>query len=236
MRTFIIYLIVICLISCSSQKNSQPGLITIDLQKTIQDEREIPVSQFVENLKYFPLEITTESALSQGFRLQMTDVNSIICNYAFTEISLLVFDRNTGKFIRKIGKQGRGPDEFLRPLDHFYNPYDQKIYANGENSIKTYNIKGEFIGSIDKPKIDEYPRSIDAFIDKETYVCYTGSSTTTRLAIFNKWGSRIYLNEDYDNSWNGIDYNGNPLPEDTYFYTLRAENGKSISGFIMIKR
>ncbi len=56
------------------------------------------------------------------------------------------------------------------------------------------------------------------------------------LVIFNRKGVRVYSNSNYDNSWDGVDYNKNPLPDDTYFYILKASNGKSISGYIVIRR
>ena len=36
----------------------------------------------------------------------------------------------------------------------------------------------------------------------------------------------VFKNSDYDNKWNGVDYNENPLPSDTYFYVLKAGNGQ----------
>ena len=56
------------------------------------------------------------------------------------------------------------------------------------------------------------------------------------LTIFNRQGVRVYQNLDYDNSWDGVDLNGKPLPEDTYFYLLRSENGRSEKGFVVIRR
>jgi gliding motility-associated-like protein len=58
----------------------------------------------------------------------------------------------------------------------------------------------------------------------------------TELIIFDRRGAQVYTNENYDNNWDGVDYNGNPLPDDTYFYVLKTENGKSISGYIVIRR
>ena len=58
----------------------------------------------------------------------------------------------------------------------------------------------------------------------------------TELIIFDRRGAEVYKNTDYDNSWNGVDYNKHPLPEDTYFYVLKSENGKSLSGYIVIRR
>jgi gliding motility-associated-like protein len=62
------------------------------------------------------------------------------------------------------------------------------------------------------------------------------SGGKTELIIFDRRGVKVYKNENYDNSWNGSDYNGNPLQDDTYFYVLRTENGRSLSGFIVIRR
>jgi gliding motility-associated-like protein len=58
----------------------------------------------------------------------------------------------------------------------------------------------------------------------------------TELRIFDRRGVEVYKNVNYDNSWNGVDYNKNPLPDDTYFFILKSANGKSISGYIVIRR
>jgi gliding motility-associated-like protein len=58
----------------------------------------------------------------------------------------------------------------------------------------------------------------------------------TELEIFNRGGVKVWKNEEYDNLWNGVDNNGNPLPDDTYFYVLRTVRGKSLSGYIVIRR
>ena len=73
---------------------------------------------------------------------------------------------------------------------------------------------------------------------KNDYFVIKGLSTLgkTELVIFDRRGVQVYKNENYDNSWNGIDYNANPLQEDTYFYVLRTENNRSVKGFIVIRR
>jgi gliding motility-associated-like protein len=73
---------------------------------------------------------------------------------------------------------------------------------------------------------------------KNDYLVIKGSDTLGRieLAIFNRRGIQIYKNGNYDNSWNGIDYNGNPLPEDTYFYILKTDHERSASGYIVVRR
>ena len=73
---------------------------------------------------------------------------------------------------------------------------------------------------------------------KNDYFVLRGIETLgkTELVIFDRRGAQVYKNMNYDNSWNGVDYNGKPLLDDTYYYVLKAENGKSLSGYIVIRR
>jgi gliding motility-associated-like protein len=59
---------------------------------------------------------------------------------------------------------------------------------------------------------------------------------STELVIFDRRGMKVYENREYDNTWEGVDYNSNPLPDDTYFYTIRTASGKSLSGYIVVRR
>ena len=62
------------------------------------------------------------------------------------------------------------------------------------------------------------------------------STEQMELIIFDRRGVQVYKNIKYDNSWNGVDYNGKLLPDDTYFYVLRKKNGSSANGYIVIRR
>jgi gliding motility-associated-like protein len=59
---------------------------------------------------------------------------------------------------------------------------------------------------------------------------------STELVIFDRRGLKVYENSEYDNTWEGLDYNSNPLPDDTYFYVIRTASGKSLSGYIVVRR
>jgi trimeric autotransporter adhesin len=73
---------------------------------------------------------------------------------------------------------------------------------------------------------------------KNDYLVIGGSGAQDKmeLVIFDRRGVKVYKNENYDNLWNGVDYNKNQLPEDTYFYVLKTINGQSSSGYIVIRR
>lgn len=54
------------------------------------------------------------------------------------------------------------------------------------------------------------------------------------LKVFDREGRVVYSKIGYDNTWDG-QYNGNPLPEDTYYYILYIDSGKAQkTGFITL--
>jgi gliding motility-associated-like protein len=62
------------------------------------------------------------------------------------------------------------------------------------------------------------------------------------LLVINRWGVEVFHSFDYQNDWEGKNKNGDPLPDDTYYYVLRVKDiyndGKDrvYKGFIVIKR
>jgi len=40
-----------------------------------------------------------------------------------------------------------------------------------------------------------------------------------QVAVYNRLGNLVYESKDYQNDWDGV-YNGNPLPEGTYYYVI----------------
>ena len=72
---------------------------------------------------------------------------------------------------------------------------------------------------------------------KNDYFVIPGIETLgkTGLTIFNRWGIRVYYNDNYTNNWDGKDENGNILTDDTYYYIVKPEKMNTIKGFIVIK-
>jgi gliding motility-associated-like protein len=58
------------------------------------------------------------------------------------------------------------------------------------------------------------------------------------VVISNRWGQRVWNTEGYnntDNFFNGVDQQGNVLPDGTYYYVVTTE-GQTFKGFIEITR
>ena len=56
------------------------------------------------------------------------------------------------------------------------------------------------------------------------------------LIIFNRWGNMEYTNDNYLNNWDGRNNNYTELPDDTYFYIVKFENGIIRKGTVLITR
>ena len=58
-------------------------------------------------------------------------------------------------------------------------------------------------------------------------------------AIRRYYGGEIYNKTNYDNSWDGrssvTSLGSDKLPEGTYFYVFKAQNGTDVKGTVYIK-
>jgi gliding motility-associated-like protein len=69
---------------------------------------------------------------------------------------------------------------------------------------------------------------------RNDYFVLEGLSTQDKpeLVIFDRRGVQVYKKENYDNLWNGIDYNRNPLPDDTYFCIIKTVEGRKLPAIL----
>ncbi|MBW8051516.1 MAG: hypothetical protein FVQ77_14490 [Cytophagales bacterium] len=65
------------------------------------------------------------------------------------------------------------------------------------------------------------------------------------VTIFNRWRDLIWEDENYDNDmgdykviWDGMNRNGNSLPDVTYFYVIDCDTERlcSVTGWVQIMR
>lgn len=59
----------------------------------------------------------------------------------------------------------------------------------------------------------------------------------SKIEIFNRWGNKVYENNNYLNDWNGNNWkNSKPLDSGTYFYILYRSDHVVNKGFVNIER
>ena len=57
-----------------------------------------------------------------------------------------------------------------------------------------------------------------------------------RLLIYDRLGSVVYDKVGYDNTWNGRGLTGRQLEEEAYFYEIRCDGRKTITGGVRLIR
>jgi gliding motility-associated-like protein len=64
-----------------------------------------------------------------------------------------------------------------------------------------------------------------------------------KITVFNRWGNKVYENEAYDNTWEGMPnvsgliIGNNKLPQGTYYYIVEFEDGvdETINGYVVLQ-
>ncbi len=170
---------------CSNNDKSGSGIETIDLYNAFENKKEVYLSQFVEEPEYIPLELAPNSVLA-GIRPPVIITEDYIIVRAK---QILLFERNTGKFIKGVGKEGRGPDEYyFLANENFYNEESKEFYAFdfSMSHLYIYNLEGKMMRSIKFPTLPDptsltglYSARYEGYLDSVTFACWVPNHSQT---------------------------------------------------------
>lgn len=138
-----------------------------------------------------------------------------------------------------------------RPYDYLWN--DDNIQTDSvavKLSTGEYAVRVEDANGCVEIAQGEVVQGGDCFAAKEL-LSFNGNGKNTEfiircaeqfdntLKIFNRWGQLVYETTNYDNTWSGIDQEGNDVPAGGYFFVFEYDDGDSnnrIRGSITILR
>lgn len=180
---FAILIIAIFLVKCSNKKSNPNNKSEVNnkiaaqiLHLPASGEDTLKVSYFADTVIYIPLETTLESTIRYISQLWAND-SIILINCS--QNGLLMFKTN-GKFVRKIGKYGRGPGEILRILN--FDVINDTIYtcSSGRRSFMRYSFDGNFCG---ENKFNYQPAYFSTTADNKL-ACYVQEEG--KMLVYNK--------------------------------------------------
>lgn len=120
------------------------------------------------DVEYIPLE-TTDEFITQGAVLSIGDKYILIKNY-INDGNIYVFDRKTGKGIRKINRKGQGGEEYAFIVSAALDEDNEEIFVNSTKKILVYDLSGNFKRSFNTADDADY---MDVFnYDKNNLICY----------------------------------------------------------------
>jgi len=181
------------IIGCSSPLHKD-NLLTMNVENAFDNPCDIFLSDFATEIEYIPLETIRESVT--GGYLRVFATGRYIIAVAFRQNYL--FDRKTGKFIREIGRYGRGPNEYMSTTHSV--PFDEdrqtiRSSANDPQKNIEYDLNGFVVRSLlfppkNKPKYNMWSEMIP-LNDKYfvTYVMNNSGNETDKLIVFDEKGN-----------------------------------------------
>jgi hypothetical protein len=136
MKLFYLLLLVLITFSCRTSDNN---LYKIDPRTFV--ENKVTLSDIADDITYIPID---NSIPFTNFKYELTS-NSL---YIATKgIGILKFDRN-GRMLKKIGSQGRGPEEFLYGMNFTVDERTGNVFVLDPGEVKVYSQSGIFLRNI----------------------------------------------------------------------------------------
>ncbi|MDR1458649.1 MAG: 6-bladed beta-propeller [Bacteroidales bacterium] len=150
MKIYFVLLFFLSLIACTSEgryKNSEhssPVYIKIN-KPNIASLQPLYLSEFVDSIEYVQLETTNECLLSYVGNIECVDDNLFVIDRG----AIFQFDMKTGKFIRRIGKTGQGPGEYIL-LGYGIDKENHKIFVRSQSSQSpmSFDFDGNYLGNL----------------------------------------------------------------------------------------
>ena len=133
------------LTNCAGNKDVKDDFITVDVSASYPD-KDLILQDFMD-VEYVPLE-SSDDFIAQGNIAYVGDKMIVATNMRQGDI--LLFDRNTGKGIRKINKRGQGPEDYIMPFTIVLNEEKNEMFVNDgpTSKIQVYDMTGNYKRSI----------------------------------------------------------------------------------------
>lgn len=172
---------------------------TIDFPSILENEAEIPLSEIANNISYILLESSGESSLGRIRDAKFTKDYIFIQTYGNPLLSQ--FDAK-GKFIRYIGKLGKGPGEYDLIREFSIDQESGLIYIqpNWLRHIIVYTFEGKYLRTI---KINRDDTAI-IWSHDSLFICYSEPHVGNEEQVFteiNSAGTNIQTVKNYC-KWN----------------------------------
>jgi hypothetical protein len=143
-------------------------LIAVDVTKSY-PEKELILQDFMD-VEYIPLE-TNDEFITQGVVMAIGNKFIVTKNWS-NDGDIFVFDRKTGKALRKINRMGKGPEEYAHITDIVLEEEKNELFVNSMTTKKilVYDLFGNFKRSF---KHTEDARYTNVFnYDTDNLICY----------------------------------------------------------------
>lgn len=104
----------------------------------------INTGDLIDSVWYVPLETNEEVVIKGVDKIELYDDKIFVLDNQ--QKSVLLFDAN-GKFVRRVGQVGRGPQEYINPINITIDTFRNQlmVYDDKQSKVMTYDLDGVFL-------------------------------------------------------------------------------------------
>lgn len=147
MRRIVLWITLISVLAgCTHQGSRNDILNTINVLSAWENPVKLTCSQLGKSIRYVPLETTDSSLIGDNYNVHLLK-NHILVR---TDNRALLFDKETGKYLRQIGHLGDDPEGYLTNVC-FIHPEKEEIGFPHHDELVKYDLDGRYIGEMDFP-------------------------------------------------------------------------------------
>ncbi|GET35101.1 hypothetical protein PbJCM13498_39640 [Prolixibacter bellariivorans] len=162
------------------EKSTSNSFYTIPFADILKHQREVKLSEFANDVNIIPLDNTKDALLGHFENIELTK------NYIFVmcwKQPILQFSR-TGKFIKYIGRIGKGPDEYTACMKMSVDEKNKRIYLQiaDQGKMMVFNFDGEYVKTIANPAMEDF------------YNFWIWSRDSMQISYFEQaWGNQPFV-------------------------------------------
>ncbi len=159
---------------CENNKQSTEDVITVDVTKNSHPKKNLILQDFMD-VEYIPLE-TNNHFINQGL-LRAVGKNMIVITNRNNDGNIFIYDRKTGKALKKINRKGLGGEEYISILDIVLDEDNGELFINSysQQKIVVYDFDGNFKRVLAHKDDARYTEVF--LFDRENLICYDGRNS-----------------------------------------------------------
>lgn len=164
-------------------------LCTIDVASAMANPVELKLSELGGDVRYVPLETTDSCLIGSNSKLMLLDKHIVVMQRQ----DCLLFDKETGKFLTKVGHVGQDPEAYSNSTPT-YNDVNGLLYFKREPAtLQKYDVQGKYHGKLTMVTPPVAPVDF-CFTDSLIIGHYNNwalSYNASSLAYYNEAGERV---------------------------------------------
>ena len=166
-RVLLVFIIHLCLDSCSSTNNQATSYNVLEVDPELME-----ASSFLDHVKkvrIIPLETRPDVILGNIWSVLALEDRFFVFDLMFSK-SVFIYDSN-GAWINKICSIGKGPGEYANPVQLAFDPFNGELVINDPSTRKIlrFDLDGNFKSEL---KLEFGVYSL-GFVDSDTYAFST---------------------------------------------------------------